>query len=62
MLDVGYPLGAMKGLPVLARTASLIAHLYEETQRPIGFIMSNHADLAIEYDGPKSKAGGNPHG
>lgn len=62
MLDVGYPLGAMKGLPVLARTASLIAHLYEETQRPIGFIMSHHADLAIEYDGPKSKAGGNPHG
>jgi citrate synthase len=52
MLDVGYPLGAMKGLPVLARTASLIAHLLEETQRPIGFIMSNHADLAIEYDGP----------
>lgn len=62
MLDVGYPLGAMKGLPVLARTASLIAHLYEETQRPIGFIMSNHANLAIEYDGPKSKVGGNPHG
>jgi citrate synthase len=62
MLDVGYPLGAMKGLPVLARTASLIAHLYEETQRPIGFIMSNHADLAIEYDGPKLKAEGNPHG
>ncbi len=52
MLDVGYPLGAMKGLPVLARTASLIAHLFEEAQRPIGFIMSNHADLAIEYDGP----------
>jgi citrate synthase len=52
MLDVGYPLGAMKGLPVLARTASLVAHLYEEAQRPIGFIMSNHADLAIEYDGP----------
>ncbi len=48
MLDVGYPLAAMKGLPVLARTASLIAHLYEETQRPIGFIMSNHADLAID--------------
>jgi citrate synthase len=62
MLDVGYPLGAMKGLPVLARTASLIAHLYEETQRPIGFIMSNHADLAISYDGPKPKTGGNGRG
>lgn len=52
MLDAGYPLGAMKGLPILARTAGLIAHLFEETQRPIGFIMSNHADLAITYDGP----------
>jgi citrate synthase len=54
MLDAGYPLGAMKGLPLLARTAGLIAHLYEESQRPIGFIMSHHADLAIEYDGEKS--------
>ncbi|MBX3531301.1 MAG: citryl-CoA lyase [Rhizobiaceae bacterium] len=52
MLDVGYPLGAMMGLPVLARTASLVAHLFEEAVRPIGFIMSNHADMAIEYDGP----------
>lgn len=56
MLDVGYPIGAMKGLPILARTASLIAHVYEETQRPIGFIMSNHADQSIRYDGPGSKA------
>ena len=54
MLDAGYPLGAMKGLPLLARTAGLIAHLFEESQRPIGFIMSHHADLAIEYDGEKS--------
>jgi len=52
MLDVGYPLAAMKGLPLLARTAGLIAHLYEESQRSIGFIMSNHADQAIRYDGP----------
>jgi citrate synthase len=62
MLDVGYPLGAMKGLPVLARTASLIAHLYEESQRPIGFIMSNNADLAIEYDGPQAHSGGKERG
>jgi citrate synthase len=52
MLDVGYPLAAMKGLPLLARTAGLIAHLHEESQRSIGFIMSNHADQAIRYDGP----------
>lgn len=55
MLDAGYPLGAMKGLPILARTAGLIAHLFEEAQRPIGFIMSNNADLAIAYDGPRAQ-------
>ena len=52
MLDVGYPVEAMKGLPILARAAGLIAHLYEETQRPIGFVLSTEADRAIAYDGP----------
>ena len=42
---------AMKGVPLLARTAGLVAHLFEESQRSIGFIMSHKADLAIEYDG-----------
>jgi citrate synthase len=54
MLDAGWPLEAMKGIPLLARAAGLVAHLYEESQRSIGFIMSNQADLAIKYDGPKS--------
>ena len=52
MLDIGFPVNALKGLPILARTASLIAHLQEEYERPIGFVMSHHADEAIEYDGP----------
>jgi citrate synthase len=56
MLDVGYPAEAMKGLALLARAAGLVAHLYEESQRPIGFVMSNHADEAITYDGPKAAA------
>ena len=29
---------ALKGVPILARTAGLIAHLLEEQQRPIGFV------------------------
>ncbi len=58
MLDAGFPARAMKGLPILARTAGLIAHLLEETERPIGFIMSHHADLAIEYDGPAPASAG----
>lgn len=51
MLDVGFPVAALKGISLLARTASLIAHLQEETERPIGFIMSGAAASAIDYDG-----------
>jgi citrate synthase len=52
LLDAGYPLLALKGVPMLARTASLIAHLLEQQQRPIGFVLSHAAAAAIEYDGP----------
>jgi citrate synthase len=49
MLDVGFPLAALKGISLLARTASIIAHLQEETERPIGFIMSGAAADKIEF-------------
>jgi citrate synthase len=52
MLDAGYPLLALKGVPLLARTASLIAHLLEEQQRPVGFVLSYAGSEAVEYDGP----------
>jgi len=51
LLDAGYPLLALKGVPLLARTASLIAHLLEEQSRPIGFLMANAGAAAIDYDG-----------
>lgn len=50
MLDAGFPLAALKGIALLARTASLIAHLQEETERPIGFIMSGAAAERIGFD------------
>ena len=56
MLDAGWPIEAMKGIPLLARAAGLVAHLYEESQRSIGFIMSHKADLAISYDGELAHA------
>ena len=37
---------------MLARTASLIAHLLEEQSRPIGFVLSHAGATAIDYDGP----------
>lgn len=54
MLDAGWPLEAMKGIPLLARAAGLVAHLFEESRRSIGFIMSHKADEAIGYDGAVS--------
>jgi citrate synthase len=52
LLDTGFPLDALKGVPILARTASLIAHLLEEQSRPIGFVLSHAGAAAIDYDGP----------
>ncbi len=51
LLDAGFPLLALKGVPLLARTAGLVAHLLEEQQRAIGFVMSHAAAKAIDYDG-----------
>ena len=56
LLDAGYPLAALKGVPLLARTAGLIAHLLEEQSRPIGFVMSAAAAEAIDYDGQPTPA------
>jgi citrate synthase len=52
MLDAGFPLQALKGIALLARTGSLIAHLLEEQQRPIGFILAHSGSEAIAYEGP----------
>jgi citrate synthase len=51
LLDLDFPLAALKGIGLLCRTASLVAHCTEEAERPIGFIMSGAAAAAIEYDG-----------
>ena len=52
LLDAGFPLLAVKGVPILARTASLIAHLLEEQERPIGFLLADSGAASIGYDGP----------
>jgi citrate synthase len=49
MLDLGFPAAAVKGVPILARTASLLAHLAEEQQHPLGFLMAARAEEAVEY-------------
>lgn len=51
LLDVGFPVNALKGVPILARTASLIAHLNEEISDPIGFALAYHATREQQYTG-----------
>src|SRR6476619_1111530 len=40
MLDLGFPPSIAKAIPLLARTAGLLAHLMEEQQHPTGFAMA----------------------
>jgi citrate synthase len=54
LLDLGFPAPMIKAVPLLARTAGLLAHLAEEQERPIGFIMASAAEDAIAYDGGKA--------
>lgn len=51
MLDLDFPLESLRGIPILARCAGLIGHLYEETKRPVGFLLAHHAEVAVQYDG-----------
>jgi len=55
LLDLGFPRAAVKGVPILARTASLIAHLAEEQERPVGFPMAAAAEEAVRYE-PDARA------
>ena len=50
LLDLDFPPSVLKGIPILARTASLLAHLAEEVETPIGFILAHHAEDAITYE------------
>jgi citrate synthase len=50
MLDLGFASAAVKSVPILARTAGLLAHLAEERDNPIGFLMAGAGEHAIEYE------------
>jgi citrate synthase len=52
MLDLGFPPAAVKAVPILARTAGLLAHLAEEREHPIGFRMAASAEHSVEYQPP----------
>jgi citrate synthase len=50
MLDLGYPAATVGAVPILARTASLLAHLAEEREQPLGFLLAGAAEDAVEYE------------
>src|SRR5918999_6521040 len=50
MLDLGFPASAVKAVPILARTAGLLAHLAEEQERPLGFVLARAAEEAVEHE------------
>ncbi len=50
LIDLGFATSMVKAIPLLARTASLLAHLAEEQERPVGFLMAGHAEEAITYE------------
>jgi len=52
MLDLGFSSVGVKSVPILARTAGLLAHLAEEQEQPLGFLMADRAEQAIEYQRP----------
>ncbi|MFL5925651.1 MAG: citryl-CoA lyase [Gaiellaceae bacterium] len=50
LLDLGYGAAVVKAVPILARTAGLLAHLVEERQEPVGFVLAAAAEHAIGYE------------
>src|SRR5271167_5184826 len=47
--DADVPPGLIRAVPILARTAGLIAHLIEESETPIGFYLAAKGEEAIDH-------------
>ena len=52
LLDLGFPRDTVKAVPILARTAGLLAHLAEERERPIGMLLGARAEEGVAYEPP----------
>jgi citrate synthase len=52
LLDLGYSETAVRAVPILARTAGLLAHLAEEEEHPTGFLLAGAAEAAVAYERP----------
>jgi citrate synthase len=52
LLDLGFAPATVKAIPLLARTAGLLAHLAEEQEQPVGFLMAGRAEESVSYVRP----------
>jgi citrate synthase len=52
LLDLGFAAATVKAIPILARTASLLAHLAEEQENPLGFLLAAAAEDVVTYEPP----------
>jgi citrate synthase len=50
LLDLGFPAASAKAIPLLGRTAGLLAHLAEEHETPIGLALARAAEDAVRYE------------
>jgi citrate synthase len=50
LLDLGYSVSAVKAVPILARTAGLLAHLLEEEKHPLGLLLAARAEESVGYE------------
>ena len=51
-LDLEFSIDVVKAIPILARTAGLLAHLAEEREQPLGFLLADAAEEAVTYEPP----------
>ena len=49
------PVSTVKVVPILARTAGLLAHLAEEQENPLGFYLAGKAEEAVAYEPPRAE-------
>jgi citrate synthase len=57
LLDLGFAVDTVKAVPILARTAGLLAHLAEEQEHPLGFVLAAAAEEAVVYEPPAAGHG-----
>ncbi|MEJ6022496.1 citryl-CoA lyase [Ramlibacter sp. PS4R-6] len=55
LLGTNFPLRGLRGVPILARTAGVIAHLVEEAESPSGFALAYQATRELVYEGPEAR-------